>query len=89
METFKYDAPNHRVEAISSGGGDSLYFYGPNGKLLATFGITLVPGVSYFTYSGTDWVYLGGMLVGTTTAYAGGQRSSIVDRLGTGHPGYA
>ena len=88
-ETYKYDAANHRVERITASGYDFVYFYGPNGKVLAEFQVLLQPGVSYYSSLIYEDVYFGGMLVGTTGGYAGSEHSSLVDRLGTGHPGYA
>ena len=88
-ETYKYDAANHRVERITASGYDFVYFYGPNGEVLAEFQVLLQPGVSYYSSLIYEDVYFGGMLVGTTGGYAGSEHSSLVDRLGTGHPGYA
>jgi RHS repeat-associated protein len=88
-ETYQYDASNHRVERSSTQGYDYYYFYGPNGKVLAEFQLTLVGGSGYVSNLSFDSVYFGGMLLGTTQLYAGTEYSSIVDRLGTGHPGYA
>jgi RHS repeat-associated protein len=88
-ETYQYDASNHRVERISPQGYDTVYFYGPNGKVLAEFQLTLVGGSGYVSNLSFDSVYFGGMLLGTTQLYAGTEYSSILDRLGTGHPGYA
>ena len=88
VETFKYDAANHRVESIN-GSADYVYFYGPNGQLLSALDIYTVQGSGFVTYLSEDYIYFGGMLLGTTKGNAGTQYSSIVDRLGTGHPGYA
>ncbi len=77
------------MERISAQGNDYYYFYGPNGKVLAEFTLTLVAGSNYVSNLSFDSIYFGGMLLGTTQLYAGTQYSSIVDRLGTGHPGYA
>jgi RHS repeat-associated protein len=88
-ETSQYDASNHRIERSSTQGYDYYYFYGPNGNLLSEFQLTLVGGSGYVSNLSFDSVYFGEMLLGTTQLYAGTEYSSIVDRLGTGHPGYA
>jgi RHS repeat-associated protein len=77
---ISYDEANRRVE---DGG---LYFYSPDGQLLATFQENL--GATPTTHLLTARIYFGGMIVGEigNTGSANGYSKVLTDRLGSTNP---
>ena len=86
-DTNVYDEQGHRVWQTLTSGTSLGYFYGPDGKLLSVFQLQLSnPQTTYIQY---HQIYFGGLLLGTTKAYVGGEESTITDRLGSKHQTYA
>ena len=89
-ENYAYDEGNRRVERWNSSGSDDIYVYGPSGKLLTVVQVNTLGSSPWMTLSTlSNRVYLGGMLLGTTTGYAISDADLIKDRLGSVQPSYA
>ena len=86
-DTNVYDEQGHRVWQSRSANANYGYFYAPDGKLLSVFYLqTSNPQATSIVY---HEIYFGGLLLGTTQAYVGGELSTLTDRLGSKNQTYA
>ena len=70
VESYAYDESNRRVEKWTST-TDTIYFYGPSGKLLTVAKVTTSTGSPWASLSTvTNRLYFGKMLLGTSNGYA-------------------
>jgi RHS repeat-associated protein len=88
IETYAYDASNHRIERINSA-LDTVYFFSPSGALLSEFNCLSTCTLIY------NRIYFGGMVLGTDGAgvygnppSALGDVSTWMDRLGSAQSTY-
>ncbi len=88
VETYSYDASNHRIERVNSA-LDTVYFFSPSGALLSEFNCLSTCTLIY------NRIYFGGMALGTdgttvngTTLSALGDTFTWTDRLGSAHSTY-
>ncbi len=88
VETYGYDASNHRIERINSA-LDTVYFFSPSGALLSEFNCLSTCTLIY------NRIYFGGMVLGTdgttvngTTLSALGDTFTWTDRLGSAQSTY-
>jgi len=90
VENYAYDEANRRVDRWSGTTYDNVYFYGPNGKLLAVVQLNFNPTAPYVTATTfSNRIYFGKMLLGTTNGQVNTDSSLIKDRLGSVQPSYA
>ena len=86
-DTNVYDEQGHLVWQSRSASANYGYFYAPDGKLLSVFYLqTSSPQATSIVY---HEIYFGGLLLGTTQAYVGGELSTLTDRLGSKNQTYA
>ncbi len=88
IETYTYDASNHRIERINSS-LDTVYFFSPSGALLSEFNCLSTCTLIY------NRIYFGGMVLGSdgetvngTTLSALGDTFTWTDRLGSAQSTY-
>ncbi len=88
IETYAYDASNHRIERINSS-LDTVYFFSPSGALLSEFNCLSTCTLIY------NRIYFGGMVLGTDGAGVSGNPPSALgdvstwtDRLGSAQSTY-
>jgi RHS repeat-associated protein len=88
IETYAYDASNHRIERINAS-LDTVYFFSPSGALLSEFNCLSTCTLIY------NRIYFGGMVLGTDGSGVSGNPPSALgdvstwtDRLGSAQSTY-